>query len=109
MHSWEYEAPDAPADENALKLIAALRPAPIQGIDTALFNACDHHWRKVAWVVGTVMGSMADRVPGIPDSFYAKRVAEMVALGRLEFQGDLSRMRYSEVRLTAVDARPLTD
>ncbi|MEI2431208.1 DUF3658 domain-containing protein [Lysobacter yananisis] len=100
-YSSEYEAPDAPPDENALKLIAVLRPGQIQGIDTALLNACDHRWRKVAWVVGTVMDNMPDRVPGIPDSFYAKRVAEMVATGRLEAQGDLSRMRYSEVRLAA--------
>ena len=104
-YSSDYEAPDAPPDENALKLIA-LRPSQIQGIDTALLNACDHRWREVDWVIGTVMGSIPDRVPGIPDSFYAKRVAEMVVLGRLEAQGDLSRMRYSEVRLAAAgDAR----
>ncbi|WP_139178579.1 DUF3658 domain-containing protein [Lysobacter sp. yr284] len=60
-----------------------------------------HHWRKVAWVVGSVTGSVPDQVAGIPDSFFAKRVAEMVALDRLEAQGDLSRIRYSEVRLAA--------
>ncbi|MEH6413839.1 DUF3658 domain-containing protein [Pseudomonas sp. CGJS7] len=92
---------DAELDVVALKLIAALRPDEIQAIEMALLNACDQHWRKVARVVATVMGSIPSRAPGIPDSFYAKRVAEMVALGRLEAQGDLSRMRYCEVRLAS--------
>lgn len=105
MSGTPYESEDAELDVVALKLIAALRPDEIQAIDMALLNACDHHWRKVAWVIGTVMSSMPDRVPGIPDTFYAKRMAEMVAKGRLEAQGDLSRMRYSEVRLAADVAR----
>lgn len=105
MSSSGHEPPDVMPDEVALKLIAALRPEQIQAVDEALINECSPQWCKVARVVGTVMSSMPDRVPGIPDSFYAKRVAEMVAQGRLEVQGDLSRMRYSEVRLpSACDA-----
>lgn len=101
MSDTAHEPVDAEPDAVALKLIAALRPGQIQAIDTALLNACDYHWRKVAWIVGTAMGSMPDRVPGIPDSFFARRLAEMMVLGRLEAQGDLSRMRYCEVRLAA--------
>ena len=96
-----YEPMDAELDAVELKLTAALQPDQVQSIGAALLNACDHHWRKVAWVVGTVMGNMLGRVSGIPDSFYANRVAELVALGRLEAQGDLTRMRDCEVRLPA--------
>ncbi|MET4727943.1 hypothetical protein ABIE09_001750 [Lysobacter enzymogenes] len=75
-----------------------------KSIDASLLSACGHHRRKIVWVVGTVMGSMPDRVPGIPDGFYAKRVAVMSALRRLEAQGDLLWMRYCEVRLAAAGA-----
>lgn len=63
-----YEPMDAELDADELKLTAALRPDQVQSIDAALLNASDHRWRKVAWVVGTVMGIMPDRVPGIPEA-----------------------------------------
>ncbi|WP_083512738.1 DUF3658 domain-containing protein [Lysobacter gummosus] len=97
----EYGPVDLAPCEDAVKLIASLRPDQVQAIDTVLLSACDHHRRKVAWAVGALMGSR-------PDSFCAARVAEMVALGRLEAQGDLSRMRYSEVRLAAAGVRLLS-
>ncbi|UZW61931.1 DUF3658 domain-containing protein [Lysobacter enzymogenes] len=100
MSDSQYEPADAAPDEAALKRIAALRPEQLQAIDAVLMNACDGQWRKVASVVGRAMGGIPDRVPGIPDGFYAARVSGLVARGLLEFQGDLSRMRYSEVRLT---------
>lgn len=99
MTTSEFEPHDAALDENALKLIAALQPEQMQAIDAALMHAADRQWRKVALVVGTMMDSVTDRTLGIPDVFYAQRVAALVAHGRLESQGDLARMRYSEVRI----------
>jgi len=40
-------------------------------------------------------------VPGIPDIYYANRVRALVEAGRLESQGNLDYMRFSEVRLSA--------
>ena len=40
----------------------------------------------------------AIRVDGIPDIYYSKRVQKLANDGKLEYQGNLSRMRYSEVR-----------
>ncbi len=94
-----YEPADPPPDADALKLIAALRPEQIEAIDAAVLHAADRNWRKVAFVVGTAMGALSGRVSGIPDVFYAQRVALLAAQGRLEFQGDLARMLYSEVRV----------
>ncbi|ROU07564.1 DUF3658 domain-containing protein [Lysobacter enzymogenes] len=104
MPDSQYEPADAAPDEAALGLIAALRPEQIQAIDAVLMSACDDRWRKVAYVVGRAMGGIPDRVPGIPDGFYAARVCGLVARGLLESQGDLARMRYSEVRLAMKSA-----
>ncbi|TBU94413.1 DUF3658 domain-containing protein [Phytopseudomonas dryadis] len=95
----EHEPADSAPDASSLKLIAALRPEQVQAIDSAVMRAADRNWRKVAFIVGTAMGTLPERVPGIPDVFYAQRVAALVAQGRLESQGNLARMRYSEVRL----------
>lgn len=99
MPDSQHEPADAAPDEAALGRIAALRPEQIQAIDAVLMSVCDDRWRKVAYVVDRAMGGIPDRVPGIPDGFYAARVCGLVARGLLESQGDLARMRYSEVRL----------
>ena len=36
---------------------------------------------------------------GLPDIYYAQRVLSLVDAGRLEAQGDLKYLRFSEVRL----------
>ncbi len=94
-----YEPADPLPDARALELIAALEPEQMEAIDAAVLHAASRNWRKVAFVVGTAMGSLSGRVSGIPDVFYAQRVALLADQGRLEFQGDLSRMRHSEVRI----------
>ena len=42
-----------------------------------------------------------ERLAGIPDRFYAMRVRALVEAGVLEAQGNLQRMRFSEVRIRA--------
>lgn len=97
--SEEYEPADRPPDAEALKLIAALTPTQIEAIDATVMHAAGLSWRKVSFVVGTAMHALYGRVSRIPDAFYAQRVASLVSQGRLESLGDLSRMRYSEVRV----------
>jgi hypothetical protein len=91
--SEEYEAADSAPDADALELIAALQPKQIRAIDAAVMHAADRDWRKLALVVGTVMGMLSEQVPALPDVFYARRVAALVS------RGSLSRMRYGEVRI----------
>ena len=83
------------------KLVAGLAPLEVQRIDDELIANCTSHWRKVARVVGKAMAEVGDRIEGIPDLYYAQRVAALVQDGRLEAQGNLRHMRCSEVRLPA--------
>ena len=78
--------------------VARLPQAILALIDAALLSQVSNDWRKVAHVVGMAMLSMPDRPSGVPDVFFAKRVALLVESGQLESQGNLRRMRFSEVR-----------
>ncbi len=57
------------------------------------------YWRKVARVVGTTMMEFDGRYYGIPDVFFAQRIQQFAKNGVIESQGNLKRMRYSEIRL----------
>lgn len=81
-----------------IELVEQLSSEEIQAIDSALLANCCDRWRKVARVVGTTMKELPSRVEGIPDIYYSQRVRKLVEAGLLESQGNLSSMRYSEVR-----------
>lgn len=85
-----------PAEVEKVSMLIA---ADLARIDDALMSQMSREWRKVARVVGTAMLSMPERPRGVPDVFFSKRVSLLVDAGRLESQGDLRRMRFSEVRL----------
>ncbi len=67
-------------------------------MDDALLAQAGLRFQKVARIVGHVMRSFSQELSGIPDSYYAQRVAKLVKAGLLESRGDLRRMRFSEVR-----------
>jgi hypothetical protein len=93
------DAPDPPLTKEQVALVKKLNETDIKRIDKALLsNACEF-WRKVAHVVGTTMMELPERVKGIPDIYYAQRIRHLVEEGKLESQGNLAYMRYSEVRL----------
>jgi hypothetical protein len=73
----------------------------VEEVDRALLAQAAPQWRKVARVVGAVMLEHKGRQPGVPDVWYAKRIAALVQAGRLEAQGNLKHMRFCEVRLSA--------
>jgi Protein of unknown function len=91
--------PDSELSEEDQALVSSLRASDLEAIDTALIAQCATSWRKVARVVGTTMGMLRNGLPGIPDGYYVQRVAILVHSGRLESQGNLEYMRFSEVRL----------
>lgn len=92
---------DLTADEIAQ---LQLSESDIEQIDAQLMgNACTR-WRKVAMIIGMAMMALEEqgkRRIGVPDLYYAMRLRTLVADGKLESQGDLYRMRFSEVRLPA--------
>ena len=96
MNDDETNDPDpSPAEAER---VARLPEGELALIDAALLSQVSSDWRKVARVVGMAMLSMPDRPSGVPDVFFSKRVALLVESGQLESQGNLRRMRFSEVR-----------
>jgi hypothetical protein len=95
----EIPKPDPPLTPEQKVKVAQLSEAEIRSIDEALLSNACHRWRKIARVVGTTMSSLTNRIQGIPDLFYSQRVRKLVEDGRLESQGNLAYMRFSEVRL----------
>jgi hypothetical protein len=95
--------PDPPLTVEERARVAALSPAQVQDIDDALMANVSRQWRKVARVVMSAMIDLkrdGKRVIGIPDIFYAERIRELMNQGRIEGDGDFSRMGRSEVRLS---------
>ena len=78
-----------------------LTASDVSLIDTVVLQSAAPSWRNVARVVAIAMHRLPGPVAALPESFYAQRIRELVAQGRLESLGDLARMRYSEVRLPA--------
>lgn len=66
--------------------------------DDLIFSEVCERWLKVARIIHRV----SDRVPNGPHfEKVAARIQALVNEGKLEGKGDLSRWRYSEVRLAA--------
>lgn len=82
------------------RLVEALSSADVETIDLDLLAASSTHWRKVAFVVGTALLSLASRFPGISDVYLSQRIRALVRSGKLSSQGNLLSMRFSEVRLS---------
>ena len=85
-----------------LKIIKRLTPDQVKRIDEALLTNAAPQWRKVARVVGSTMMQLRGDYPGLPDVYYSGRIAELVTAGKLKSQGNLRRMRFSEVRTSSV-------
>ena len=71
-------APDSPLTAEQTERVKQLAPAMVEEIDTALLSNVSIQWRKVAKVVATAMLQMKPRPAGIPDVYYARRIAMLV-------------------------------
>lgn len=80
-------------------VVARLSEADIEAIDATILAKSIHRWRKVARVVAEAMAALEDRYPDVSYIFYAQRLIKLAEAGRLESQGKLTYMRFSEVRL----------
>ena len=81
--------------------VAKLTDADLQVIDTVILANSSHRWLKVARVVLWTEKTLSDRFPGLSYIFYAQRLIHLAERGRLESQGNLEYMRFSEVRIPA--------
>jgi hypothetical protein len=96
--------PDPPLSYADEALVRSLSAETVAIIDAALLRETLVNWRKVAMVVARTIEAVEGRVVALPDVYFAQRVRYLVASGKLDSQGDLSRMRYSEVRLVGTAA-----
>ncbi|MCG8089151.1 MAG: DUF3658 domain-containing protein [Candidatus Thiodiazotropha endolucinida] len=79
-------------------LVGQLTGDEVQEIDMALLSNTNDKWCKVAMVVAKTMLKLPCRINGIPDIYYSQRIRKLVVEKKLSARGDLSYMRYSEVR-----------
>jgi Protein of unknown function len=92
--------PDPPLDVEQSLRVSKLTQDDLWDIDRELMAQSARSWRKVARIVSSSMDKLSSRIPGVPDVYFAQRVRHLVEIGKLESQGDLLRMRFSEVRLS---------
>jgi len=90
---------DPPLSSEQEARVAQLTSREIEAIDETLMSNAKPDWRKVAMLVGLSIGQLQDKIEDIPDLYYSQRVRKLVESGRLENQGNLAYMRFSEVRL----------
>jgi hypothetical protein len=81
-------------------VVARLNQADFQTIDAAILTQASDRWLKVARVVGATADALQIQFPGLSYVFYAQRLAQLVNDGHLVSKGNLSYMRFSEVRLS---------
>jgi|GEM_PF-382077 len=95
----ETRVPDGSPTEEQQARIDNLTDEHVRIIDEAILASLSTRWLKVARIVGGAMAATSKKVPNVPDIFYSERVRHLAALGKLEAQGDLNYMRFSEIRL----------
>jgi hypothetical protein len=91
-----YDEPLTPDEQSKVN---RLRPVDVEKIDQAILASVVPHWRKLARVVTEAMEKVEREFPDVPDLFYSQRAMVLAERGLLESQGNLRRMRYSEVRI----------
>jgi hypothetical protein len=95
----EIPVPDPPLSIEEAARVSKLSADDLDAVDAVVLSCAHSRWRKVAMVVSLSMEKLEARYSGFSDVFYAHRVRSLVECGKLESQGDLSCMRFGEVRL----------
>jgi hypothetical protein len=97
--SEEIPMANPPLSDEEQSLAAKLTDEDLEIIDAAILASSSKHWLKVARVVWHTEKALSDRYPGLSYIFYAQRLVRLAEHGRLESQGNLEYMRFSEVRI----------
>jgi len=97
--SREIPIPNDPITPEEASAFARLRKDEVKDIDDAILSCATPHWQKVARMVSLAEKKLASKHPQFSYTLYAERIRLLAEERRLESQGDLSFMRFSEVRL----------
>lgn len=95
----ELGPPDTVLDAEEMLVVQSLTADEVESIDAALLAECATRPRKVARVVGFAMKALGSQLEKVPCGYYAQRVAALADSGKLEADGNLEYMRFSEVWL----------
>jgi len=96
-------------DSKSALNIDGLSDKQVSRVDDQLVDLINSRWQKTAFIVGTAMTRLGEEFKGIPDVYYVSRLSRIFDAGELEVNGDLRRMRMSEVRIASPDnQRPET-
>lgn len=68
-------------------------------VDEVLLANMSDRWMKSAMVIAKAMSQLKIVAPLADDVFLGQRLVSLAAIGLIESQGDISQLRYSEVRL----------
>ena len=79
--------------------VDSLTENDLQSIDACILRHCSDRFLKVARIMIRTERELAERFPRLSYIFYTLRLQHLVAVGCLDAAGDLSLMRFSEVRL----------
>lgn len=91
--------PDPEISKEERALIDSLSSESLENIDMQILSQAGNRWQKVAKIVGMTMIKAGKQFEGFSDLFYAERIKILVDKQKLEAQGNLNYMRFSEVRL----------
>ena len=95
----EVPIPTGPLSDEEKACFAKLTQKEVAELDDAVLSCASPRWRKVAAIVAFAMNKLGSKFPQFSEVFYAERIRVLAEQGHLESQGDLSYMRFSEVRL----------
>ncbi len=76
--------------------------APLEFFDPLILSHVESDWRKMALIVGHVLGGWTEEYRQSGDLLVASRIRVLAEDGRLEWRGDLADMHHCEVRLPPV-------
>ena len=84
--------------EEQMEFVSNISSEELERIDSELLSLVNEKYQKVAKIVLTYMFKNESLIPGFPDLFYGLRIRQLAEAGKIEFQGNLEFMQYSEVR-----------
>jgi Protein of unknown function len=93
------EKDDSPMGPDDYGIIDMLSVDTVNAMDAALLSQASTTPKKIAKIIGHVIGSSPAHVPGVGDLFYLDRVGLLVESGALNFAGDLNNPMNGQVSL----------
>ena len=84
--------------EEQMEFVSNISSEELERIDSELLSLVNEKYQKVAKIVLTYTFKNESLIPGFPDFFYGLRIRQLAEACKIEFQGNLEFMQYSEVR-----------